>query len=270
MTNKLIYLALGFALYNSKGADQSRNKVNAKKLGWGFKYNNENPYPGLVKYDENKEYVGLNYDLIFDGKEYSKVRRRKNIGFYNPLGFLKIKSHINYNPKVLNLKKGDIITGIQFRIYSGYKGFFGEPSGHREYSTPSKFESIGYKISLGNSKNLEMTKDYQTNINQTDDFKLVKEGVKWEDKEWPFGKVPLNDFGPILKFDQEFTYQGGDLLLEINYPDQKSLEKVDTYAQAFKNFSDNLGETKFYYIDKTTNTGVEKLILDIQFEVIRK
>ena len=265
MSNKLIYLALGLLMYN-ENESKSRNFDNAKKLGWDSKYNNSNPYPGFVEYDENKEYVGLNYDLIFDGKDYSKVRRRKDLGFYSPLGKMKIISHINYNPKVLNLKKGDIITGIQFRIYTGYIGWLGEPSGYREWSTPSNFESYGYQISLGNSKKLQMTKDYQTNINQTD-FKLVKQGVKWEDKEWPFGKAPLNDFGPILKFDQEFTYQGDDLFLEINYPDQKSLEKVNTYAQGFK--TDLTEVTFFSYIDKTSVFPIKKEILDIQFEVIR-
>ena len=247
------------------------NIPNAKNLGWGTKYNNKNPYPGIVKYDDNKDYVGLNYDLIFDGQEYSKIRRKKENAMYNSLGSFKIIAHHKYSPKILNLKKGDIITGIQFRIATGIKKIFlGEPSGNRKWSTPSNFESTGYKILLGNSKKIVLTKDYQSNINQTDDFKLVKQGVKWEDKEWPFGKVPLNDFGPILEFDQEFIYLGDDLFLEIYYPDQKSLEKVDTYAQGFTNFNDNLGETKYYYIDKTTDSEIEKVMLDIQFEIIRK
>ena len=72
---------------------------------------------------------------------------------------------------------------------------------------------IGYQIIR--KKKLQMTKDYQTNINKTDDFKLVKQGGKMEDREWPFTKI-LNDFGPILKFDQEFTYFGDDLFVEIN------------------------------------------------------
>tara|TARA_B100001248_G_C27384512_1_gene458886 strand:+ start:910 stop:1755 length:846 start_codon:yes stop_codon:yes gene_type:complete len=277
MTNKLIYLALGLALLNSKGEDKSRNKSNAKELGWGTEYNNENPYPGSVKYDENKEYVGLNYDLIFDGKEYSgKLRREKHLRVFNPLGNKKNILHQKYSPKVLkkgdvNLKKGDIITGIQFRITTGYRsGVIGEPSGNREWSTPSNFESTCYQISLGNSENLKLTKDYQTNLNQINDFKLVKQGVKWEDKEWPFGKVPLNDFGPILKFDHEFIYQGDDLFLEIYYYDKQSSENVYTYAQGFEKFSDNLTDTTFFsYIDKTSVSSIEKWILDIQFEVIR-
>ena len=53
MTIKTILAVLGITLLANK-IENSRNIENAKKLGWGSKYNNENPYPGLVKYNEKK------------------------------------------------------------------------------------------------------------------------------------------------------------------------------------------------------------------------
>jgi len=262
--NILIGITLGLFLLNN---NKSRNLSDATKLGWGTIYNNENPYPGKVKKDDDKDYIGLNYDLIFDGQYYSDIRKNIHRRFWNPLGAKKNIVHTKYSSKLLKLKKGDKITGIQFRIATEYKGYKGlaEPSGNRPTSTPSNFISDGYKISLGNSNNLNITKNYQFNLNQTNDLKQVKKGVNWEAEEWPFGKVPLNDFGPILKFDQDFIYQGNNLFLEINYPDKHSEDTIRTHAQGF--VIDTVQTTYFSYSDNKSVWKIENTCLDIQFEV---
>ena len=278
MKNKLIYLGLPLAIAliinnNNRNKNIARNESNAETLGWGSLYDNENPYEppeDLIKYDKEKnKYIGLKYDLIFDGEEYSEIRREKNGSILNAVGNLKLITHIRYSSKVLNLNKDDVITGIQFRIATGWLGVANEPSGNREWSTPSNFESDDYQIYLGNSKKkIQLKKNYESNVNQTEDFKLVKKGVQWEDKEWPFGKVPLNNFGPILKFDKEFIYKGGDILLEINYPNKTSTEIVNTEAQAFKQINSDLGQSTFFdYKFKSNVLPLKDFILDVQFEI---
>ena len=269
MTIKTILAVLGITLLANK-IENSRNIENAKKLGWGTEYSNENPYPGLVEYDENKEYVGLNYDLLFNKNKYVTVKSDKMMSILTLLGNQNNIIHANYKSQLLKLKKGDKITGIQFRIVTGVK-ISEEPSGNREWSTPSNFKSKGYKISLGNSNKIDLTLDYLSNIKQSDDFTSVKKGVKWKDEEWPFGKIPINKFGPILRFDQdsEFTYQGGDIILEINYPEEQyntELEDIKTFAQGYENISENLSQIAFF---NHNTKELKDWCLDIQFEVIR-
>ena len=268
MPSKLIYLAFGlvYFLHNSKNENKTRNLYNAIKLGWSSKYNNKNPYPGLVKYDENKEYVGLNYDLIFDGKEYSKVRKKIFVSSFINKEIL----HQTYSSKVLNLKKGDLITGIQCKIATGFKGYIGEPSGNRIWSTPSNYKSNDLKISLGNldDSSLVLKNDYYSNIKLVKNFTEVKKGLEWEDKDWPFGKVPLNDFGPIFKLDKEFIYNGENLFLEIEFPIINYIKtKFQMYLCVNQTFASNT-----YFDNKKVNNidPPEPVILDIQFEVIRK
>lgn len=273
MTIKTILAVLGITLLANK-IENSRNIENAKKLGWGAEYSNEKPYPGLVEYDENKEYVGLNYDLLFNKNKYVTVKSDKMMSILTLLGNQNNIIHANYKSQLLKLKKGDKITGIQFRIVTGVK-ISEEPSGNREWSTPSNFQSKGYKISLGNSKKIDLTLDYLSNIKQSCDFTSVKKEVKWKDEEWPFGKIPLNNFGPILRFnqDKEFTYLGGDLILEINYPEEQyntELEDIKTLAQGYENISENLSEIAFFNHNTTElNVSLKDWCLDIQFEVIR-
>ena len=50
--NILIGITLGLFLLNN---NKSRNLSDATKLGWGTIYNNENPYPGKVKKDDDEE-----------------------------------------------------------------------------------------------------------------------------------------------------------------------------------------------------------------------
>lgn len=227
--NVLLYITTGVILLNNF-KKENRNIDAAAKLGWGQKYNNQNPYLGMVKYDEDKEYVGLNKELFYD---LNKIRVSQFTKRYNdPLGNTNDILHQHYNKKVLNLLDGDKITGIQFRIHAGTKSFGGDDSGNQDFSTPSNFKSDNYIIKIGNMKlDSKLEADYQKNIDKCSDIFTVKKGVEWKAEEWPFGKVPENDYGPILKFDTPIIYTGDDILIEINYSDKESDGKIGTSAE---------------------------------------
>ena len=130
-----------------------------------------------------------------DKKITRKTNKRSNNNSNNNL-IICNKENVKSDQKTLtilinkyllkNLKKGDLITGIQFRL-------------------KNRIKTINYKSSNFTIEIYNMKKDKKI---------LVKKGINCTSKH-------INDFTPTIKFDQGFTYLEEDIIIDIKNIDSE-------------------------------------------------
>jgi hypothetical protein len=192
------------------------------------------PHPGnqqLIKDKSNYRYATMKKELNKEKRILPFLPFEKKSSGYNALSFFRLSKNDNYDIDVIdvflkydsslfdNLRKGDKIISIQFKIPTGYYFLLGEPSGKRDSTIPYDIDLDTFDIYLANMDEKDnLSDDFSTNYKKLDNLTLVKEGIKWNAIDWPFGKEDYNDFGPHIEFDTNFVYTGGNLVVYIKLP----------------------------------------------------
>ena len=239
------------------------------------------PYPGNPKKLTDRE--GREYAMVIDKLKNKEQLTKKYIDWlpferdslYSSafsFNYKKLIAIDNYNSKYFkNLQKGDKITGFQLKIFKGIHKFLGKPSGNRLSTTPQNINLTNdeFKIYM-----LNVSKDYKfsdkIDFNSfLDNKQLVKQGLEWEAKDWPFGRTDDNLYGPHIDFDSKFEYLGDNLLFIIYF---NSNQNVDMWLNSYRcvNEFDNLGKTIYYLSDgnyrlsENFSNGVPDIRLELE------
>lgn len=128
-----------------------------------------------------------------------------------------ITAHMNYVEADLSeLRLGDLITGISFRLNDDQGSFSG--------MTFSRFE-----IRVGKGKDA-LTTTFANNFDGVPT--LVRSGsLTFVPSDFTFGGSP-NSFGRVIKFDDPWVYDGGNLLMEIRSSIPTSTLTIDTMTDS--------------------------------------
>jgi hypothetical protein len=256
------------------------------------------PHPGnpeLLKDRKDREYTSAN-DEIVKNAELKKIFNFFDVGQLNTAGAnFYYKSYstsitkINFieqtedtykevtkykNSYFDNLKKNDIITSFQIKIYTGDYQYLGEPSGKRLYTVPEDVNIENIKFYM---VNVDDDFVFPENFDEIKNKKLVKTGLKWKATDWPFGKPDFNDWGVHIDFDQEFKYTGKSLLFIIEDRD-KSYKYNTNYLiinSKIKNTVANYNQSGKVINQVVTDEfkksveQISKLVYNIRFEIKR-
>ena len=230
------------------------------------------PYPGnpeKLKDREGKEYTSVDNELI--SKLIKKKKYVQWLPFEKKTNILSDRWEMmdgivifKYNHDFFkNLQKNDKITGFQLGIHTGLYRYMGEPSGKRIITVP---EDINLKKDQFKIYMLNVAKNYKfsdkIDINSFfDDKQLVKQGLEWEAKDWPFGRNDNNLYGPHIDFDSKFEYLGEDLLIII-----QNKKTFNMGFQVIKSENEFNNFVKYKYLDRSYNN---KYGLDIRLELER-
>jgi hypothetical protein len=256
------------------------------------------PHPGnpeLLKDREDRVYTSAN-DEIVKNAELKKIFNFFDVGQLNTasanfyyksystsitkINFIEqtedtYKEVTKYkNSYFDNLKKNDIITSFQIKIYTGDYQYLGEPSGKRLYTVPEDVNIENIKFYM---VNVDDDFVFPENFDEIKNKKLVKTGLKWKATDWPFGKPDFNDWGVHIDFDQEFKYTGKSLLFIIEDRD-KSYKYNTNYLiinSKIKNTVANYNQSGKVINQVVTDEfkksveQISKLVYNIRFEIKR-
>ncbi len=194
------------------------------------------PYKG--KNDLVKDKDDLRY-ITFDSPEGKKNKiipplpfEKKGSAFYFQGQETIDYSFFKYDKELCkNLKKGDKITSIQFRIPTGYYFLLGEPSGNRISTTPKtiNLNNDQIKIFLANFSSTEKLSENQDDIINKINSKTSHQGLKWDALDWPFGEKEINNWGPHIFFENPLIYNGEALLLYFYENNKNHLFHLDAF-----------------------------------------
>jgi hypothetical protein len=151
-----------------------------------------------------------------------------------------------------NLSVGDLINAIAFRVQGG------------ETALPAQ-TIPAYDISLSESPNAPGSLSATFADNRGADFLTVRSGpLTVNAGDFPGGSSP-NNFGWI-SFSTPYQYQGGDLLIEVDYQGFSAGRDAD----AVWSFSASLGQTAFGtgYNSTTADAGIYAEALVMGFSIM--
>lgn len=128
-----------------------------------------------------------------------------------------ITAQMNYvEADLSNLRQGDVITGISFRLNDDQGSFSG--------MTFSRFE---IRVGKGNDS---LTTTFANNFVGAP--KLVRSGsLTFVPSDFTFGGSP-NSFGRVIKFDVPWVYDGGNLLMEVRSSTPTATLTIDTMTDS--------------------------------------
>lgn len=145
--------------------------------------------------------------------------------------------HTVYNESVLlaaGLSAGDVLNGLSFRV-------------NAENAAPN-FSVANYTIRLSTSNNSAGNLADSFAANRGAGFTTVRSGAlefnaaDYDASSDPNGTPVIpNAFGPVITFDNTFTYTGGDLLLEYTHTAPEALNRslATSRADAVIEFNDD-------------------------------
>lgn len=144
-----------------------------------------------------------------------------------------------YNESLLldsGLEVGDVLTGLSFRVGAGVM----TSTGARREAPNFTVTDYIFRLSTSNNSALDLSDTFADN--HGNDLTVVRSGsldFNAEDYDDSSTALPQgqnggapNAFGPAITFDNTFTYQGGDLLLEYTHTEPQALNGVLVTSQA--------------------------------------
>ena len=208
----------------------------------------------------------------FDSMTFDAATDEGNSNESTSLGGTPNTVQVVFNASVLQaggLQVGDVLNGLAFRIGGG-------PSTRRP---APNFTVNNYVIRLSTSLNSAGNLNDTFALNRGTDFTEVRSGAltfnaaDYDDSNNGVGEGP-NDFGPAITFNNTFTYQGGDLLLEYthNLNTEVDTTAMTSEADALNNlngvqtlFGEGFDATERGFGDNGSDVGFAPVV---QFSVI--